>query len=115
MTPSIQISLALILCLPTFAVLAALFCMYPQSPRSVRRLAIDFAVLASATTLSIIAMRWGFRSASGMGGALWKQVLATLLAYGVFLGVLGVGWLARARAKPPASRSATTMPHRVAT
>jgi len=99
MNPAIQISLALILCLPTFAILGGLYCVYPKSTRGPKRLAADLAVLAFATALSVAAMRWGFRSASGTGGALWKQVLATLLAYGAFLGVLGMGWLVRACAK----------------
>lgn len=95
MNPSVQTSLALILCLPTFAILGALYCVYPKSPRGSRRLAVDLIVIAVATALSIIAMRWGFRSATGIGGALWKQVLATLLAYGAFLGALGASWLMR--------------------
>lgn len=97
MNPAIQISLALILCLPTFAILGALYCAYPRATRGPKRLVADLAAIAIATTLSIVAMRWGFRSATGTGGALWRQVLATLLAYGAFLGVLGVGWIIRAQ------------------
>lgn len=108
MSPAIQISLALILCLPTFAILGALYCAYPKSTRGPRRLAADLAVLASAIVLSVFAMRWGFRSASGVGGALWRQVLATLLAYGAFLGVLGAGWILRARAWASYRRSRTS-------
>ncbi len=96
MNPSIQISLALILCLPTFAILVALYCAYPKSSHGASGLAVDLCVIAIATALSIIAMRWGFVNATGIGGALWKQVLATLLAYGAFLGVLGAGWIVRA-------------------
>jgi hypothetical protein len=32
----------------------------------------------------------------GTGGALWKQIVATLLAYGVFLGVLAIALPLRA-------------------
>jgi hypothetical protein len=107
MNPAIQISLALILCLPTFAILGALYCVYPKSPAGARRRIIDLAVILIATVLSVVAMRWGFRSATGVGGALWKQVLATLLAYGAFLGVLSAGWLVRA-GLPRLMRSVST-------
>jgi len=91
-----QISLALILFLPTFAVLGALFCAYPKTPRGPLRVVVDVAALAVAVGASVLAMRWGFHAATGAGGSLWRHVLATLLAYGVFLGVLGGAWLLRA-------------------
>jgi hypothetical protein len=101
MSPHVQISLALILCLPTFAILGALFCVYPRATRTRRRLALDLAICAVAVTTSVLAMRWGFVKATGVGGPLWKHVLATLLAYGTFLAVLGTGWLTRALVSPP--------------
>ncbi|MBS0591507.1 MAG: hypothetical protein JSR65_12840 [Proteobacteria bacterium] len=91
----IQIDLAFILFLPAFCLVGALYWLYPRAPRDNMRRLADLAVLALAVIASISAMRWGFRSASGVGGNLWKQVLATLLAYGCFLAVLGVGALSR--------------------
>ena len=53
--------------------------------------------------LSFIGMQWGYAlGASDVGtGAIWKQVLATLVAYGAFLFVLTLAvplrgwWLSR--------------------
>ena len=98
-----ETGLSFLLFLPTFAIVGALYCAYPRTPRGARRWLADLAVLAVAGALSIAAMRWGFRAGSGTGGALWRQVVATLLAYGAFLGVfclalpLRAAWLRRLR------------------
>lgn len=97
MPSSIQIDLAFILFLPAFCIVAALYCLYPRQPRGALRWIADLAVIILAAVASIVAMRWGFRSATGVGGALWKQVLATLLAFGFFFAVVGVAALARSR------------------
>ena len=99
----IPIDLAFILFLPAFCLVGTLYWLYPRAPRGNMRRIADLAVLALAVIASIGAMRWGFRSANGVGGNVWKQVLATLLAYGCFLTVLGTGallrsfWLRRCR------------------
>lgn len=95
--------LAVVLFLPWFALLGALFWLFPRQPRGARRKLFDVAALAVAFVLSVIGMRWGY--ALGLAdvgtGAIWKQVLATLVAYGAFLFVLTVAvplrtwWLAR--------------------
>jgi len=93
--------LSFLLFLPTFAIIGALYCAFPRKPRSALRWLVDIAAVLLAAVLSIVAMRWGFRASIGSGGALWKQIVATLLAYGVFLGVLAVAlplrtlWLRR--------------------
>lgn len=95
--------LSLLLFLPTFAIVGALYCVFPRRPRPALRWPLDLAVLALAAAFSIVAMRWGFHASSGRGGAMWKQVVATLHAYGAFLGVLGfalplrAAWLHRYR------------------
>lgn len=83
-----ETGLSFILFLPTFAIVGALYCAYPRTPRGAPRRIADLAVLVFAAALSIHAMRWGFHASAGAGGMLWKQVVATLLAYGVFLAVL---------------------------
>lgn len=88
--------LSFLLFLPTFAIIGALYCAFPRRPRSALRWLADIAVVLMAAVLSIIAMRWGFRASIGSGGALWKQIVATLLAYGVFLGVLVIALAVRA-------------------
>ena len=95
--------LALILFLPWFLLLGSLYWLFPRQPRNARRKAFDLATLGIAFVLSFIGMQWGY--ALGLAdvgtGAIWKQVLATLVAYGAFLFVLTVAipmrgwWLAR--------------------
>ena len=84
--------LALLLFLPWFGLLGALFWLFPRQPRNPRRKAFDIATLIIAFVLSFIGMQWGY--ALGLAdvgtGAIWKQVLATLVAYGAFLIVLVV-------------------------
>lgn len=79
--------LALILFLPWFLLLGSLFWLFPRQPRNARRKGFDLAVLAVAFVLSFIGMQWGYAlGAADVGtGAIWKQVLATLVAYGAFL------------------------------
>ena len=95
--------LALLLFLPWFAVLGALFWWFPRQPRGARRAAFDVAALALAAAVSFAGMRWGYllAAADPDSEAIWRQVFATLLAYGAFLGVLAVAlplrgwWLSR--------------------
>jgi TRAP-type C4-dicarboxylate transport system permease small subunit len=88
MNPTIETALAFILFLPVFAIIGALYSLFPRNPRGIARRLGDLAVLMLATVLSVFAMRWGFHAAAGVAGALWKQIVATLLAYGVFLAVV---------------------------
>ena len=89
--------LALILFLPWFLLLGALFWLFPRQPRNPRRKAFDIAALVVAFVMSFVGMQWGY--ALGLAdvgtGAIWKQVLATLVAYGAFLMVLTVAVLLR--------------------
>jgi hypothetical protein len=82
--------LALILFLPWFLLIGALFWLFPRQPRNAARKRFDIAALAVAFVLSFGGMQWGY--ALGLAdvgtGAIWKQVLATLVAYGAFLAVM---------------------------
>ena len=82
--------LAVILFLPWFLLLGSLYWLFPRQPRSARRQGFDLTVLAVAFVLSFVGMQWGYGlGAAEVGtGAIWKQVLATLVAYGAFLFVL---------------------------
>ena len=93
----VQMDLAFILFLPAFCIVGGLYCLYPGTPRGALRRIADLAVVALAAAASIVAMRWGFRSAAGVGGALWKQVFATLLAFGFFFLVVGLAAFVRSR------------------
>ncbi|HJS35456.1 MAG TPA: hypothetical protein VJ766_08195 [Pseudoxanthomonas sp.] len=95
--------LAVILFLPWFLLLGSLYWLFPRQPRNARRTGFDLAVLAVAFVLSFIGMQWGYAlgAADAGTGAIWKQVLATLVAYGAFLFVLTLAvplrgwWLSR--------------------
>ena len=96
--------LALLLFAPWFLLLAALYWHFPRQPRGVRRKAFDLVALALALALSYAGMRLGYAlgAADLASGAIWKQVLATLVAYGAFLMALAVavplrGWWLRAK------------------
>ncbi len=103
MNPELQTSLSLILFLPWFCIIGGLYCVYPRKPRNAARWIADLGVLALAAAASIAAMRWSFHAASGIGGPLWKHVLATLMTYGLFLAVIALAlplrahWLGRGR------------------
>ncbi len=89
--------LALILFLPWFAILGALFWLFPRTPRTSVRRAFDAATLLIAGAGSFIGMRWGYLNASVEVGTMWKQILATLVAYGVFLGVMTIALIVRSQ------------------
>lgn len=96
MNSEVEIGLAFILFLPAFSILAVLYWVYPRQPRGAARRVADAAVLIAAAALSIVAMRWGFAAVTGRGGHLWQQIIATLLAYGMFLAIMGIAALVRA-------------------
>ena len=89
--------LALTLFLPWFLLMGALFWLFPRQPRDAARKRFDIAALAIAFVLSFGGMQLGY--ALGLAdvgtGAIWKQVLATLVAYGAFLAVMFVAVLLR--------------------
>ena len=97
MSAQTQIVLPLLLFLPWFAILGALYCLFPRNPRNSARRWFDAAVLVCSAIASYIGMRWGFETATATGGAIWKQVLATLVTYAAFLAVLVTAALLRAR------------------
>ena len=89
--------LALILFLPWFLLMGALFWLFPRQPRDAARKRFDIVALAVAFVLSFGGMQWGY--ALGLAdvgtGAIWKQVLATLVAYGAFLAVMFIAVVLR--------------------
>lgn len=95
MNPLVELNLAFLLFLPWYLVLAVLFWMYPRGPRPVKVRVFDVASLALAIGASVIGGIWGFRHADLDAGAIWKQVLASLVCYGLFLAVLGIAAIIR--------------------
>lgn len=99
--------LAVVLFLPWFLLLGALFWLFPREPRHAARRRFDVVALVLAFALSIAGMQWGY--ALGLAdvgtGAIWKQVLATLVAYGAFLMAMFVavvlrGWFLSRESAP---------------
>ena len=88
MNSQIEVNLSLILFFPWFAILGVLFLVYPRKPRTLQRLLFDTASLVLALVATVVAMQWSFYNADPTAGAIWKQVLATSIAYGFFLFVL---------------------------
>jgi hypothetical protein len=97
MNSQVELNLALILFLPWFAVLGYVFWRFPARPRSAARRRLDVSSLLMATTLSGIGMQWSFLHADPSYGGMWKQVLATSVAYGLFLLVLTMAVIVRWR------------------
>lgn len=95
--------LSIILFLPTFLILATLFVLFPRTPRNGRRTLFDAITLALVLGASMIAMRWGYLHADPAASLIWRQVLATLLAYATFLTTLVAALLVRLWLLRPAS------------
>lgn len=97
MSSPFALNLALILFLPWFALLGALYWFYPRQPRNAWRRRFDIVALLCAFALSYGGMHWGY--VLGLAdldtGAIWKQVLATLVAYGAFLAALLIALMLR--------------------
>lgn len=96
--------LALILFLPWFLILAVLYWVYPRSlEHTPSRRRFDLAALALAFVASFLAGRWGhaIASTSVEAGPIWRQVLASLLAYKAFLLVIVAAWIWRGRRFAP--------------
>jgi len=92
MNPAVELHLSLILFLPWFAILSVLYWVFPRRTAGAATRVLDLAVVLGSLALSVWAMRWGYLAADPQAGAIWKQVLATLTAYGAFLLVLGGAW-----------------------
>ena len=95
MSAGVQINLALILFLPWFLILGILYWWVPREPRSVARRVFDTVALVLAVGAFTLSVHWAYSYADIRYGAMWKQVLATAVGYGVFLGVLAAAFFAR--------------------
>lgn len=89
--------LALILFTPWFLILSVLYWWYPRQPRTSARRRFDSVALLLAYAGCVAALYWSMGFADRSHGALWPQILATSVGYGVFLSVLTVAWFWRRR------------------
>ncbi len=97
MNPVVELNLALILFLPWFAILGALYWCYPRQPRHGARKLFDTVALLLALTAFVLSMYWSHDHADPAYGRMWQQILATALGYGVFLTVLAAAFFVRHR------------------
>ncbi|MCF7221411.1 hypothetical protein [Marilutibacter chinensis] len=110
MSPGIQPNLALILFTPWFAILSVLFWRYPREPRGAARAVFDGLALSIAAAAAFVGMHWGIRNADAAYGAMWPQILATSVAYGLYLAVMAgallvrPSWLRRLSPRLPGGR-----------
>jgi len=97
MNPFVELNLALILFLPWFSILGALFWMFPRKPRTAHRKLFDGIALLLAFTAFLLSLYWSHANADPVYGKMWQQILATAVGYGVFLAVLTVAFFVRRR------------------
>jgi hypothetical protein len=97
MNPLVELNLALILFLPWFTILAVLFWKFPRTPRGPARVLFDSASLLLAVVAAAAGMYWSMANADPTFGHMWQQVLATSVAYGLFLLVVTVALVVRWR------------------
>ena len=95
MNPLVELNLTLILFLPWFLILGALYWLFPRQPRHAARVAYDVVALLLSLAAFLWSVHWSVAIADTGYGRLWPQILATALGYGVFLGVLGLAFWAR--------------------
>ena len=90
--------LALILFAPWFAILGWVYWFYPKSHAvTTARRRFDVLALLLAVGASAMAMRWSYFLPFEHAGPIWKQVIATLAGYHVFLLMLLIAYLIRRR------------------
>jgi len=97
MSPLVSLNLALILFLPWLLILGVLYWLYPRQPRHGRRRLYDGVALVASLAAFVLTMQWAYGYADPRWGGMWKQILATSVAYGAFLLVLAVAFVLRAR------------------
>ena len=97
MNPLVEANLTLILFLPWFLILAALFWIYPRQPRGIARRLYDSAALVLSLAVFVASLHWVQAIADPAHGRMWQQILATAVGYGVFLAAMLVAFVLRMR------------------
>lgn len=93
--------LAFLLFIPWFGVLGALYWAFPRQPRHGFRRLFDGGALTLAALASLAGSAWAHGAADLSDGPMWRQILASLVGYGLFLLVLAIAlplrglWLAQ--------------------
>ena len=95
MNPLVENNLTLILFLPWFLILSALFWIWPRQPRGVARRLYDLAAILASLTLFVASLYWLQDLADPAHGRMWRHILATAAGYGVFLAAMLVAFVLR--------------------
>jgi len=95
MNPAIAVNLSLILLLPWYLVLGIVYWRTRRRPASVMQRLFDAASLLCALGAAAVSGWWSMQNADPTAGAIWKQVLASLIGYGAFLFVLAAAFFVR--------------------
>jgi hypothetical protein len=95
MNPLVALNLSLILLLPWYLVLGIVYWRTRRKPASAAQRGFDAASLLLALVAAALGGYWSFGHADPGAGAIWKQVLASLVGYGLFLLVLALAFVAR--------------------
>jgi hypothetical protein len=105
MNPLVEANLTLILFLPWFLILAALFWIYPRQPRGFARRLYDLVALVVSLGAFVASLYWMQGIADPTHGRMWPHILTTAGGYGVFLAAMLVAFVLRALLfrKPAAS------------
>lgn len=96
MNPLVEVNLTLILFLPWFLILSVLFRVYPRQPRGALRLVYDLLAIALSLAAFVASLYWMHDVADPAHGRMWRQILATAVGYGVFLGAMLLAFILRA-------------------
>ncbi|MCF7221385.1 hypothetical protein [Marilutibacter chinensis] len=97
MSPLVELNLALILFLPWFLILGALFWCFPRQPRTRARRLFDAAALLAALLAFLAGIHWAHAVADPGYGPMWRQVLATAVGYAIYLATMAAAFLLRRR------------------
>jgi hypothetical protein len=94
--PLVEANLTLILFLPWFLILAALFWAYPRQPRGFARRLYDVVSLLLSLAMFVASLYWMQDIADPAHGRMWRHILTTAGGYGVFLAAMSVAYVLRA-------------------
>lgn len=97
MNPLVELNLALILFIPWFLILGALFWIYPRQPRGTARRVYDVISLVLAVVAFAWTQYWSLENADPEYGRMWGQILASAIGYGVYLAVMTLAFFLRPR------------------
>lgn len=97
MNALVEINLALILFVPWFLILGALFWIYPRQPRGRARRVYDVLALLLAVVAFAYTQYWALDVADPDYGRMWGQILATAIGYAVYLAVMTAAFFLRPR------------------